>query len=99
MVVEGRLQHVLGIWLADSEGARFCGSVPAEPGIRGIRGVAFVRCDGLRYLPGAIGEPSGTVMPTTWTGHGATAADAAPTYEGVTELAAAMPTASARAAG
>ena len=47
-------KHVLGIWLAASEGARFWAGVLAELRNRGIRDVLFVCCDGLNGLPGAI---------------------------------------------
>jgi putative transposase len=40
-------KHVLGIWLAAAEGARFWGGVLAELRNRGIRDVLFVCCDGL----------------------------------------------------
>jgi hypothetical protein len=83
-------------WLDGSAGARFYGSVPVQPGVRGIRDVVFVRCTGLRCLPEVIGEPLGTMMLAAWTGHGAAVAGAAPTYEGVTGPAAACPTVSAR---
>jgi Transposase, Mutator family len=48
-------KHVLGIWLAASEGARFWAGVLAELRNRGIKDVLFVCCDGLSGLPGAIG--------------------------------------------
>jgi putative transposase len=47
-------KHVLGIWLAASEGARFWAGVLAELRNRGIRDVLFVCCDGLNGLPDAI---------------------------------------------
>jgi putative transposase len=47
-------KHVLGIWLAASEGARFWGSVLTELRNRGIKDVLFVCCDGLGGLPEAI---------------------------------------------
>jgi putative transposase len=47
-------KHVLGIWLAASEGARFWMSVLAELRNRGIKDVLFVCCDGLGGLPEAI---------------------------------------------
>jgi putative transposase len=47
-------KHVLGIWLAAAEGARFWGGVLAELRNRGIRDVLFVCCDGLNGLPDAI---------------------------------------------
>jgi putative transposase len=47
-------KHVLGVWLAASEGARFWAGVLAELRNRGIRDVLFVCCDGLNGLPAAI---------------------------------------------
>jgi putative transposase len=47
-------KHVLGIWLAASEGARFWGGVLAELRNRGLNDVLFVCCDGLSGLPEAI---------------------------------------------
>ena len=47
-------KHVLGIWLAANEGARFWAGVLAELRNRGVRDVLFVCCDGLNGLPDAI---------------------------------------------
>ena len=47
-------KHVLGIWLAASEGARFWAGVLAELRNRGIKDVLFTCCDGLGGLPEAI---------------------------------------------
>jgi putative transposase len=47
-------KHVLGIWIAAAEGARFWGSVLAELRNRGIRDALIVCCDGLGGLPEAI---------------------------------------------
>jgi putative transposase len=47
-------KHVLGIWIAASEGARFWGGVLAELRNRGVRDVLIVCCDGLGGLPAAI---------------------------------------------
>jgi putative transposase len=47
-------KHVLGIWLAAAEGARFWGGVLTELRNRGVRDVLFVCCDGLGGLPEAI---------------------------------------------
>ena len=47
-------KHVLGIWIAAAEGARFWGSVLTELRNRGIKDVLFVCCDGLGGLPEAI---------------------------------------------
>jgi putative transposase len=48
-------KHVLGIWLAAAEGARFWGGVLTEIRNRGVKDVLFVCCDGLNGLPEAIG--------------------------------------------
>jgi putative transposase len=47
-------KHVLGIWLAASEGSRFWGGVLTELRNRGVKDVLFVCCDGLSGLPEAI---------------------------------------------
>ena len=47
-------KHVLGIWMAASEGSRFWGGVLAELRNRGVKDVLFVCCDGLNGLPDAI---------------------------------------------
>ncbi len=47
-------KHVLGIWIAAAEGARFWGGVLAELRNRGIRDTLIVCCDGLGGLPEAI---------------------------------------------
>jgi putative transposase len=47
-------KHVLGIWIAAAEGAKFWGSVLAELRNRGVKDVLFVCCDGLGGLPDAI---------------------------------------------
>ena len=48
------IKHVLGIWVQDSEGARFWAQVCAELANRGIKDVLIVCCDGLTGLPEAI---------------------------------------------
>ena len=47
-------KHVLGIWLAASEGARFWAGVLAELRNRGVRDVLFVCCDGLSGISDAV---------------------------------------------
>lgn len=47
-------KHVLGIWLQDSEGAKFWLSVFTELRNRGLRDALIVCCDGLVGLPDAI---------------------------------------------
>jgi putative transposase len=48
------IKHVLGIWVQNSEGAKFWAGVCAELANRGVRDVLFVCCDGLAGLPEAI---------------------------------------------
>ena len=50
----GGFKHVLGIWIAAAEGARFWGAVLAELRNRGVKDVLIVCCDGLNGLPEAI---------------------------------------------
>ena len=50
----GGFKHVLGIWIAAAEGARFWGGVLAELRNRGVKDVLIVCCDGLNGLPDAI---------------------------------------------
>ena len=47
-------KHVLGIWIAAAEGARFWGGVLAELRNRGLKDALIVCCDGLGGLPEAI---------------------------------------------
>src|SRR5215469_9130267 len=47
-------KHVLGLWLAASEGAGFWAGVLTELRNRGVRDVLFVCCDGLNGLPEAV---------------------------------------------
>ena len=51
--VEGR-KHALGIWIAETEGARFWLSVLTELRNRGLRDILICCCDGLTGLPEAI---------------------------------------------
>jgi putative transposase len=51
--VEGR-KHALGIWIAESEGAKFWLSVLTELRNRGLRDILICCCDGLTGLPEAI---------------------------------------------
>ncbi len=51
--VEGR-KHVLGVWIADAEGAKFWLSVLTQLRNRGLRDVLIACCDGLTGLPEAI---------------------------------------------
>jgi putative transposase len=58
--VEGH-KHILGLWLAKTEGAKFWLQIATELANRGIRDVLIVCCDGLTGLPDAIT----TVWPAT----------------------------------
>ena len=51
--VEGR-KHVLGCWIADSEGAKFWQKIMTDLRNRGLRDILVVCCDGLTGLPDAI---------------------------------------------
>jgi putative transposase len=48
------IKHVLGIWVENTEGAKFWAGVCAELRNRGVRDVLIVCCDGLTGLPEAI---------------------------------------------
>jgi putative transposase len=48
------IKHVLGIWIANTEGAKFWMSVFTELRNRGVRRVLIACCDGLEGLPEAI---------------------------------------------
>jgi len=48
------IKHVLGIWVENTEGAKFWAGVCAELRNRGVRDVIIVCCDGLTGLPEAI---------------------------------------------
>jgi putative transposase len=48
------IKHVLGIWIANAEGAKFWMSVFSELRNRGVRRVLIACCDGLEGLPNAI---------------------------------------------
>lgn len=48
------IKHVLGIWLQQTEGAKFWAGVCADLANRGVRDVLIVCCDGLTGLPEAI---------------------------------------------
>jgi putative transposase len=47
-------KHVLGIWIAAAEGAKFWAGVLAELRNRGVRDVLFVCCDGLAGITDAV---------------------------------------------
>ena len=48
------VEHVLGIWVQSTEGAKFWAGVCAELANRGVKDVLIVCCDGLTGLPEAI---------------------------------------------
>ena len=48
------VKHVLGIWVQQTEGAKFWAAVCAELANRGIKDVLIVCCDGLTGFPEAI---------------------------------------------
>jgi putative transposase len=51
--VEGR-KHALGVWIADSEGAKFWQKVITDLRNRGLKDILVACCDGLTGLPDAI---------------------------------------------
>lgn len=48
------IKHILGLWVANNEGAAFWSSVCAEIANRGVEDVFIVCCDGLKGLPEAV---------------------------------------------
>ena len=48
------IKHILGLWIADNEGAAFWASVCADIANRGVQDVFIVCCDGLKGLPEAV---------------------------------------------
>jgi putative transposase len=58
--VEGR-KHALGVWIAETEGAKFWYSVLTGLRNRGLRDILILCCDGLSGLPDAVT----TVFPDT----------------------------------
>lgn len=48
------IKHVLGIWIAQAEGAKFWAQVCSELANRGVQDVLIVCCDGLTGFPEAI---------------------------------------------
>lgn len=53
VTLEG-IKHVLGIWVAETEGAKFWAQVCAELANRGVKDVLIACCDGLTGFPEAI---------------------------------------------
>ena len=48
------IKHILGLWIADNEGAALWASVCADLANRGVQDVFIVCCDGLKGLPEAV---------------------------------------------
>lgn len=48
------IKHILGLWVANNEGAALWSSVCAEIANRGVEDVFIVCCDGLKGLPEAV---------------------------------------------
>ena len=51
--LEGHKQ-LLGLWLAESEGAKFYGQILTELQSRGVEEILILCCDGLKGLPEAV---------------------------------------------
>jgi putative transposase len=51
--VDGR-KHVLGLWIAEKEGAKFWANVLAQLKNRGVDDILILCCDGLTGLPAAV---------------------------------------------
>jgi transposase-like protein len=58
------VKHVLGIWVQQSEGAKFWAAVCSELANRGVKDVLIVCCDGLTGFPEAVAAtwPEATVQ-------------------------------------
>jgi transposase-like protein len=63
------IKHVLGIWVQQTEGAKFWAGVCAELANRGIADVLVVCCDGLTGLPDAIEATWGQAIVQTCVVH------------------------------
>lgn len=48
------IEQILGLWIADNEGAALWASVCADLANRGVQDVFIVCCDGLKGLPEAV---------------------------------------------
>ena len=48
------IKHILGLWIADNEGAALWASVCADLANRGVQDVFIVCCDGCKGLPEAV---------------------------------------------
>ncbi len=51
------IKHILGLWIADNEGASFWASVCADLANRGVQDVFIVCCDGLGPNPRRVHFP------------------------------------------
>ena len=63
------IKHILGLWIADSEGAAFWASVCTDLANRGVKDVFIVCCDGLKGLPEAVEATWPNSMVQTCTVH------------------------------
>jgi len=63
------IKHILGLWIADHEGAAFWASVCADLANRGVQDVFIVCCDGLKGLPEAVEATWPNSMVQTCTVH------------------------------
>ena len=50
------IKHILGLWIADNEGAALWASVCADLANRGVQDVFIVCCDGLKRPAGGCGD-------------------------------------------
>ena len=55
------ITHILGLWIADNEGAALWASVCADLANRGVSDVFILCCDGLKGLPGGCGKRPGRI--------------------------------------
>lgn len=63
------IKHILGLWIADNEGAAFWASVCTDLANRGVKDVFIVCCDGLKSLPEAVEATWPNSMVQTCTVH------------------------------
>jgi transposase-like protein len=62
------IKHVLGIWVQQTEGARFWAGVCAEFANRGVKDVLIVCCDRLTGFPYEKGDPEARFYPNSRNG-------------------------------
>jgi len=93
-------KELLGLWLAESEGARFYGQILNELQSRGVEEILILCCDGLKGLPEAVASffPRTTVQTcvvhlvrrslsfVSYKERRAVAADLKPIYQAATEI-------------